>query len=517
MVFRQLLVAFVSCTTVIPTGMTIGFSGVAIPQLMNGPDQLSQDEASWFASLNSIATIFGCLAISPLLEMFGRKWGLLLVNIPCVFGWILHFLTPTPAPVYILYIARLLNGFAGGMGCVSALMYIGETSTAKLRSVLLTWPAAAISIGILFVYFLGWLIQDSWRTVAAISTIFPVLSIALLLIFIKESPSWLLKKGRQSDAEASFRWLRNIKCDEELPESLREEFDSIVSFVNKNFSSENLTIERNTEVSEIVVSKRASKGTNESRANRFDSKIKFLLSLTTPDIMKPLVIINVYFLFLSFSGVFAVIYYAVDIMNSAGISMDPYLAALILGAVKVVTGCVFNLAHHRFGRRTMSMICGIMMTLTMVGIGLYLRIIRAYQYDETQSPDLSWIPLILILIYIGVSAFGFNTLPWAMIGELFPVRIKDFAGGFSTCLAYVFIFVAVKLFPATSDAFTGGDPENSSEGVFFLFGFICFIASIFIFFFLPETFKKSLEEISDEFSRPGVCQFKFCSKDTSEK
>lgn len=46
-----------------------------------------------------------------------------------------------------------------------------------------------------------------WRTIAAISTIFPLLSIAALF-FVPESPHWLLLKGRTEEARKSLAWLR---------------------------------------------------------------------------------------------------------------------------------------------------------------------------------------------------------------------------------------------------------------------------------------------------------------------
>lgn len=46
-----------------------------------------------------------------------------------------------------------------------------------------------------------------WRTIAAICTVFPILSI-VTLFFIPESPYWLLTKGRLDEAKQSLAWLR---------------------------------------------------------------------------------------------------------------------------------------------------------------------------------------------------------------------------------------------------------------------------------------------------------------------
>jgi MFS family permease len=57
----------------------------------------------------------GCLTTGPLMDTLGRKGTLLVANAPFILGWTLLCLAPKPAPVALLYFARLLNGFGAGM------------------------------------------------------------------------------------------------------------------------------------------------------------------------------------------------------------------------------------------------------------------------------------------------------------------------------------------------------------------------------------------------------------------
>lgn len=68
-----------------------------------------------------------------------------------------------------------------------------------------------------------------WRTIAAISTLFPLLSITALF-FVPESPHWLLLKNRTDDARKSLAWLRGwvpIEC-------IENEFHEIQKILNKS-------------------------------------------------------------------------------------------------------------------------------------------------------------------------------------------------------------------------------------------------------------------------------------------
>jgi len=73
------------------------------------------------ASLGFISVLAGCLTSGPLLGTLGRKKTLLVINTPFIIGWLLMWMAPKPAPVSLLYFARLLNGLGEGMvrsGCL---------------------------------------------------------------------------------------------------------------------------------------------------------------------------------------------------------------------------------------------------------------------------------------------------------------------------------------------------------------------------------------------------------------
>ena len=66
------------------------------------------------------------------------------------------------------------------------------------------------------------------------------------------------------------------------------------------------------------------------------------------DVWKPLVILNSYFFFMQFSGVPILIAYAVNIMMSEGVSLDPYFATLLVGVVKLIAEFGAGFVQNRY-------------------------------------------------------------------------------------------------------------------------------------------------------------------------
>lgn len=178
------------------------------------------------------------------------------------------------------------------MASVPACVYIAEMTHRSLRGMLVTWPSIGISTGILVVYILGAIFKDNWRLVAAISAAFPILTAVTTLVLLPESPLWVLTKGRGKDTE-----LRPV------PEP--------------------------------------------QGAVSSSSKTSVLRILTLPQAWKPLFVLNGYFFFQQFSGIYVVVYYAVDITLQAGVSIDEYVGAVLLGVVQLLAGVAVSFALTR--------------------------------------------------------------------------------------------------------------------------------------------------------------------------
>lgn len=110
---------------------------------------------------------------------------------------------------------------------------------------------------------------------------------------------------------------------------------------------------------------------------------------------------------------------------------------------------------------------------------------------EMVSHDITFI-LGCILCYVCFSALGVLMIPWTLIGELLPIRVRAKLGGAIVAFAYVLMFVTVKTFPGIIQSI-------GARGVFYLFSATSFVGTVFVFASLPETLGKSFDEIANSF------------------
>lgn len=125
------------------------------------------------------------------------------------------------------------------------------------------------------------------------------------------------------------------------------------------------------------------------------------------------------------------------------------------------------------------------MTISMLVLSVYA------MYGE-HLPLASWVTTAFLLIYIVTSTFGFLTIPFTMLPELFPMRVRGLTAGITVCLAYFMSFIVIKLYPSMLTWMGNGM-------IFLFYGIVSLLGTIFVHFILPETKGKSLQEIENLF------------------
>lgn len=128
--------------------------------------------------------------------------------------------------VIYLYIARFLGGLAGGGVFVLIPCYVAEIAEDKIRGTLGTKLVLTCNIGILLCFICG-----EYLTYRIQNTVYLILPIIFFvgMIFLPETPLFLIKMKRFDEAEKSFKFFRNIKSNpnEKLNESYKMEFQKL--------------------------------------------------------------------------------------------------------------------------------------------------------------------------------------------------------------------------------------------------------------------------------------------------
>ena len=114
--------------------------------------------------------------------------------------------------VYVLLLARLLNGFGIGLAVTLVPLYISETAPSEIRGLLNTLPQFTGSGGMFLAYCMifgmSLLASPSWRLMLGVLSIPALLYFVLTVFFLPESPRWLVSKGKMLEAKRVLQRLR---------------------------------------------------------------------------------------------------------------------------------------------------------------------------------------------------------------------------------------------------------------------------------------------------------------------
>lgn len=433
--FRLILAALCASVGPLTFGYTIGFSSPAIPKIETSSNLLPTKELSaWFGSLMTIGAIFGGPCAGYLIEKIGRRRTIMATSLPFVAGW---FSIGYAGNTNHLLFGRLLCGFASGMVSVSSPVYIAEVSTKSLRGLLGSFVQLSITIGILLAYVLG--AYQKWTTFALLGVIPSALTF-FAMMFVPETPRWLLMKNQKADALRALMMLRGPHVDvEDECRDIEEGFDSQEAFS--------------------------------------------LSELKKPEYFRPLMVSVAIMFFQQFSGINAVMFYAESIFKSAGFE-ESSKPSIIVGAVQVIATFIACLLMDKAGRRNLLMLAGIIMMLTCMSFGWYYYILKSGK----PTGLVTHLPMLSLVIYIAGFSLGWGPIPMLVMSEIFPAKARGTASGIAIFAVWIFAFIITKEFVVMQEMI--GQAQT-----FWFFGLCCFCGVVFVYKNLPETKGKSLEDI----------------------
>jgi SP family arabinose:H+ symporter-like MFS transporter len=407
-------------------------------------------QEGWFVSSALVGCIIGVAFSGDLSDRLGRKKLLFLSAflflISAVGCALIHSLS-------LLITFRLIGGLGVGIASIVVPLYLSEIAPANIRGRLVTCYQLAITVGILLAYVTNSLllshsesaassvssslfdliyVSEVWRGMFSIGTILAVLFLVGLL-FVPESPRWLMRKGLVSEGLAI---LKKINDGE----------DPAVSATSQ------------------VVDE------NDSGSYK---------ELFSPRLRKALLLGILLPLFSQLSGINAIIYYGPTILNDAGIALsNSFLGQIIFGVANLLFTFIAIWKVDDWGRRPLYIVGTLGATVSLVVTGVF------FYLGMTTSVFL----IISMTLFLACFAFSIGPLKFVVASEIFPTNIRGKAMGVSIMVMWVADTIMGQLTPVLLR-------EAGSAVTFWVFGFFCLIAFITVYKLLPETKGKSLEEI----------------------
>ncbi|XP_068208625.1 facilitated trehalose transporter Tret1-like [Palaemon carinicauda] len=447
----QILGGGVSALVQVGLGMVGGYSGVTIPQLTsnnsttNSGIVFDDHQVALFSSLVYLTATAGCLiGILPMVR-YGQRTTMLLCLPILLVGWITLSVSTTIA---MIQASRCLVGLTIGVIEGASYQYTTEISHSSIRGMMVGALDTMRQLGVLLVYSLG-ATTLSWQQISLVCGCTTVPPVFIALIFLPNSPRWLVTQGRMKEASKSLAFYRGT-------DNINVELTSISRQVEAMSGKTNLN---------------------------FGTQLKVILQRKT---MKVMVFLTFLFLAAQFTGNIVVLAYIVPILEVANISMNSYVAAMVVGGIRVLgTICSLFFVDY-FGRKPALFVSFLVCGTSLTGLGIFFFI--KSRYDNVQGID--WMPLTCLVFFTFFTCVAHPTLNLVR-GELLPTTVRSAAMPFLCSVLFGGLFLASQTFPVMTTSL-------GTYGTFWMYGAMCILVLAVTILVIPETLNENLENITLE-------------------
>jgi len=432
-------------------GLLFGYDTVIINGAMLGLIkyfQLSPAIQGWTVS----SALVGCILGTILIGKPGDKYGATrLLQLLAILFFISSVGCGLADDISIFILFRFIGGLAIGGTSVLCAVYISEISPPKHRGMLAATFQLAIVLGILLSLISNYLLVNiggqNWRWMLFSGAI-PAVIFFLMLMVIRKSPRWLVKKGRLEEARKNIEDLSSHEIDTEQ------------------------TI---FEIQESIKIEKLGKSINIFRKPY--RKITFIGIFVG--------------IFNQLTGIGVVFYYSSQIFSIAGFSNDSSMAqSVILGVTNLIFTLIAMAIIDKVGRKKLLLFgqMGMVIVLGLFGYGLLTGNIVGY-----------WL-VVLLVTYIAFFAASQGAVVWVLLSEMFPNVIRSRGASIGSFANWVISATLNFLFPLAIGFFgtTQAAQQLGMSYAFIFLAVVTFIGFIYLKRHLIETKGKTLEQIDKE-------------------
>ncbi|KAK4032019.1 putative sugar transporter protein [Parachaetomium inaequale] len=401
--FTWVIVAFASIG-----GLLSGLDqSVILGATLSLPCSLGLDtrQNSLVNSAMPLGAVGGALILSPSNEWFGRRWSII---ISCILYTIGAALEAGSINYGMIITIRVILGLGVGLEGGTVPVYVAETVERRLRRNLVSLYQFNIALGEVLGYAIAAMflyVSGNWRYILGSSLVFSTI-IFVGILFLPESPRFLMHQGRALDAYKVWKRIRGIETRE-----ARDEF-----FVMRV----SVLYERQV-VSESAVNKR----------------FPWLDFFTVPQARRALIYANIMILLGQLTGVNAIMYYMSVLMSEIGFDDEKANYMSLVGSGSLLLGTIPAIfLIEKYGRRFWA-------NTTLPGFFIGLVIIGAsYQIPlDTNLQGAEACYLIGLILYVVPS-------------EVYPTYLRSYGITTSDALLFLASFVVTYNFSAMQDAIT---------------------------------------------------------------
>ncbi len=419
--------------------------------------------------------VFGVLVSGFFSHRLGRRGTILISALVFAAGSIFCALAPTPGA---LIAARFFLGIAVGMASFVAPLYLSEIAPQSVRGALISMYQLMITIGIVLAFLSdtffstyanlqplatsvsesvsalaggrGQMVMEAyfampWRWMLGVIAV-PALLMFVGMLFLPESPRWLVLKKRIDEARTVLR--RLASSDAEAGQEL-EDIQSSLRVEQKGFAL--------------------------FRDNRNFRRAVFL--------GVGLQVIQ------QFTGINVIMYYAPRILNEAGFNTtaEQMWGTVLIGTINVLATFIAIAFVDRLGRKPIMYAGFTVMGLGMLSLGALFHL----GIGSGGGLVMSYLAVASLVVFIIGFAMSAGPIIWILCAEIFPLAGRDFGITCSTVTNWAANAVVGMTFLTMLN---GLGPGNT----FLLYGALNAVFIVFFLALVPETKSVSLESIEQK-------------------
>ncbi|KAI8801840.1 MFS monosaccharide transporter [Cladochytrium replicatum] len=432
-------------------------------QASDGTYFLPSTDKSLVVSILALGEFIGALAGAPVSDSLGRKYG---ISVACIVFSIGVAMQTAGTNLAVFIVGRVIAGL--GVGLISCLvpLYQSECAPKWIRGGIVAAYQWFITIGLLLASVANNFGQYNegdltWRLPIGIQLAFGAL-LGIGMLFLPESPRFLIKKGNTEAALKSLAILNNTDVNDiavkEAFQEITENFEQEKSFGSVSY----LDCFKN------------------------DSKSKIGLRTHTGIWLQA---------FQQLTGINFIFYFGTTFFKSAGIN-DPFLIGVITNVVNVVSTIPGMYGVDVFGRRQLLLIGAAGMCICEFIVAIVGTVIGT-------EPGAGQVVLIVfVCLYIFFFAASWGPIAWIVTGEIYPLNVRAKAMSMSTASNWLWNFIIGFITPYMVDAPTPVAPAaNLGVKVFFIWGTTCALCFVYAYFMVAETKGLSLEQVDELYIR----------------
>ncbi|WOH13805.1 hypothetical protein DCAR_0933316 [Daucus carota subsp. sativus] len=411
----------------------------------------------------NIFSLMGSFLAGKTSDWIGRRYTMVLAGAIFFAGAILMGCATNFA---FLLVGRFVAGIGVGYAMMIAPVYTTEVAPTSSRGFLTSFPEVFINAGVLLGYVSNFAFANlplwlGWRFMLGIGAI-PSVGLALGVLYMPESPRWLVMRGRLGEA----RYVLEKTSDSK--EEAQQRLDDIKEAAG-------IPEECNDDIVEVP------------KRSKDDAVWKELFLHPTPAVRHAAITgIGIHF-FQMASGVDAVVLYSPRIFEKAGIKSDDkkLLATIGVGICKTLFVLISTFLLDKVGRRPLMLSSMGGMVIALLVLSGSLMVIN---HSSVTVPWAVAVAIVALYSFVSIFSSGMGPIAWVYSSEVFPLRLRAQGCGIGVAVNRGVSGIIGMTFISMYKALTIG-------GAFFVFACVAAVGWVFMFTLFPETQGRNLEEV----------------------